>query len=166
MQQFLPQMSAELVIGAGLVAFSTVQLLVLLYALFSVKGAARERAALTKEIYGLTKKIEGLTANKRDQMAAEYDRIVQTLAARLPTVIAGKASDAIVETEEKILTRLAELEPNLRGSQESREKLSSLVASMESLERKVVGLTAETVQQVMHESRQRLFDEAPFAPEQ
>ena len=64
----------------------------------------------------------------------------------------------IFETEKDILTRLAELEPNLKENPEGKERLEGLVKKMERLEQTVVALASDTVQQVMIESRRELFD--------
>ncbi len=117
-----------------------------------------ERQAVSQELFGLVKKVEGLTATKREQFQRQYDRLLQDLTKRLPTTIASEASTAIFETESLILTRLAELEPNLRRDDISFKKMDDLIKSMEQLEHTLIASTAQTVERVLVESRSGLLD--------
>lgn len=145
----------------GLVlAFSlmlTVQCLLVLYVIRSARTAADERTKLHKELFGLLKKIEGLTFNRRDHLLRHYDQMVESLSQRLPSTIASQAGQVIFETERMILTRLAELEPNLKSNNEGRQKMDQLIHCMESLEDTVISLTSETARRVMNESRKEIF---------
>lgn len=139
--------------------FIGLQLILTIYMLFSLRLAARERGQLNKEMFGLVKKIEGLTANRREQLLKHYDGLLENLAARLPPAVAAQTSQIVFETESKILTRLAELEPDLKTDEVSRRKMDELIKSMENLEKTVVALAADTVKNVMVEGRRSLFDE-------
>jgi len=135
-----------------------VQLLVALYMFLSLRSAERERAELSKEMFGLMKKIEGLTAKRREQMLLQFDKVLEVLSVRLPTAIAAKVSDLVFEIERQVLSRLAEIEPNLKEDAD-RRKMEELICSMEKLEETVVAITSDSVQQVMLESRRSLFEE-------
>lgn len=134
-----------------------------IYMAFCLRIASRERARINKELFGLVKRIEGLTSNRREQMLKQYDKILANLAVRLPTIIAANAGHTILETENKILTRLAELEPNLKTDENGRKKMDELIRSMENLEQTIVALTAETVRQVMVDSRSDLLEDENFS---
>jgi hypothetical protein len=141
----------------GALVLIAVQLLSVLCIFFSLRCAARERSKLAKEMFGLMKRIEGLTSGRRERLSAHFDKMQDTLALRLPTSVSAKASELILETEAKVLARLAELEPNLKSSPAARKKMESLVCSMENLEETMVAITADTVHQVLIESRRDLL---------
>jgi hypothetical protein len=92
-------------------------------------------------------------------MVKHYDKILEGLTARIPTTVAAQASNLILETESKILARLAELEPNLKDDEGSRKKMDELITTMEKLERTLVSSAADTVQKAMAEGRRSLFEE-------
>jgi hypothetical protein len=121
-------------------------------------SVSKENRTLNKEMFGLVKRLEGLTAHRRDQVLTQFDKLVDTLASRIPTIVAASAGDRIFETESTILARLAELEPEL-ASDEQKKKLDTLIQSMESLEKTLIAHTATAVHQVMLENRKTLFDE-------
>lgn len=146
-----------IVIGCALV-----ELLVALYMFLSLRGASKENAQLNKEMFGLLKKIEGLTATRREQMLRAYDQVLEQLANRLPPTIAAQAGTLIFETESKILTRLAELEPLIKKDDLSRRKMDELIKSMENLEKTIIVLTADTVRNVMMENRHSLFEDREY----
>jgi hypothetical protein len=125
--------------------------------IFSLVKAGKERSAVHREMFGLMKKIEGLTSSRRDQLLKEYDKILESLTHRLPPIIASQASASIFETESRILTRLAELEPNLKRDDPSFKKMDDLIQSMERLEQTLVTSTAETVEKILIESRTGLL---------
>ena len=124
-----------------------------------VAAVSRAHRALmqgaVKELYGTMKKIEGLTAGKREQILREYDRIVQDLRLRLPSVIAAQASDAIFDTEKTVLQRLAEIDPSIRD-EARKEKLDELLRSMERLQETIVQGVCETVQKSLAEARREI----------
>lgn len=134
------------------------QFLAAVLVLIAIWRASRDRAAHAREMFGLMKKIEGLTAARRDRIAAEYDRMVESLSLRLPTAVASKTGELVFETEQRILARLAELEPNLKANPDAREKMEELIRSMEDLEGSMVTIAADAVHQVMSENRRDLFD--------
>ena len=147
-----------IVIGlCGLLALGIFQLLISVILISSVKNLNKETHALLREAYGCLRKIEGLTSSKREQYQRQYDKIMEQLTARLPVVIASHASASIFETEKKILTRLAELEPNLKNDLPAQRKLNELIKSMEDLEQTVVNLTAESVRKVLSDSKGEFF---------
>lgn len=150
-------------VGAGVVAvLLCLHGIVSLYLLNSLRRANAERAALHREVFGLVRKLEGLTAGKREQMTKQFDRLLDDLAIRLPTAVAAQAGQTIFDTESRILTRLAELEPNLKDDAAAREKMDDLIRSMENLETTIVTVTADTVQNVVAANRQSLFDNEFF----
>jgi len=151
--EYLIPIAAALV--GSLVIF---QCLVCVYVFLINKRMSEQLSETSRELFGLMRKIEGLTSHKREQMLLHYDTMVQTLATRLPATIAAKAGEAIFEAERHILSRLAELEPNLHDDQLSKQRMDELIKNMERLEQTVVALTAETVQQVMLENRRVLFE--------
>ncbi|MBN8548378.1 MAG: hypothetical protein J0M12_03565 [Deltaproteobacteria bacterium] len=132
-----------------------------LFVYYSLRAANREREITSKELFGLMKKIEGLTASRREHLLKEYDKILENLTHRLPPIIAAQASESIIETESRILTRLAELEPNLKKDDISFKKMDELIQSMEKLEQTLVTSTAETVERVLVESRTVLLEQQP-----
>ncbi|MDC0358241.1 hypothetical protein OAO01_05435 [Oligoflexia bacterium] len=146
-----------LIIGIVLGVAALAQFALSLYMGASLRIASRDRANLTKEMFGLVRKIEGLTSNRREQMLKHYDTILEELSTRLPPTIASEAGQMIFEMESNILSRLAELEPNLREDEASLKKMDSLIKSMEGLEATLVSLTANTVRNVMASRRRDLF---------
>jgi hypothetical protein len=149
---------------AGLVGlFIGLQLILTAAVLISLRASARERSQLNKEMFGLVKRIEGLTSNRREQMLKHYDGMLEMLSTRLPPTIAAHTSQVIIDTESKILNRLAELEPNLRDDETSRKKMDELIASMEHLEQSIVASASDTVQRVMAEGRRSLLDDDKYA---
>lgn len=158
MPELSQQMLLVVVALAGL--FVGLQLLLTIGVILTLKSSARERAVLNKETFGLVKRLEGLTATRREQILKHYDSILDQLSNSLPPTIAAHTSQLIFETESKILTRLAELEPNLRTDDASRRKMDELIKSMETLEKTIVALASDTVRRVMNESRRTLLDDS------
>jgi hypothetical protein len=148
-----------LAIGGALGAAVILQLGLALYLIASLRTANRDREQASREIFGLLKRLEGLTADRRERMVKHYDKILEGLTARIPTTVAAQASNLILETESKILARLAELEPNLKDDEGSRKKMDELITTMEKLERTLVSSAADTVQKAMAEGRRSLFEE-------
>ncbi len=144
-------------LAAGIII--TLQLVLTFSMLFSLRSAQKERNQIHREMYGLVKKLEGLTASRREQMVKQYDAILDVLTTRLPPAVAAQTSQAIFETESKILSRLAELEPNLKDDAVGKKKMDELIKSMESLEKTIVALAADTVRNVMVEGRRVFFDD-------
>ncbi len=129
--------------------------------LFVLRSASKERQQMNKEMFGILRKIEGLTSHRREQMLKQYDKILDTLSTRLPPTLAAEAGKLIFEMESRILSRLAELEPNLKHDKDAKRKLNELICQMEQLEKTVVNLTSDTVHSVLAERRSELFRE-PF----
>ncbi len=148
-----------LLAAGAFAALFVLQSCLAVYLLSSLRAARKERAALHREMYGLVRKLEGLTSGKREQMAKQFDKILSELALRLPPTIAAQAGQTIFETESRILSRLAELEPDLKNDEQSREKMDDLIKSMESLETTIVTVTADTVQNIMAANRQAIFED-------
>jgi len=141
------------ILGAAVV----LQFVLGIYMAASLRIASCERARLNKEMFGLLRKIEGLTAGRREQMLKHYDTILDEISNRLPPTVAAEAGQMIFEMESKILSRLAELEPNLGEDEASLKKMEGLIKSMEGLEATLVSLTANTVRSVMASRRRDLF---------
>lgn len=148
-----------LIAAGAFAALFVLQSCLAVYLLSSLRNARKERAALHREMYGLVRKLEGLTSGKREQMAKQFDKILSELSLRLPPTIAAQAGQTIFETESRILSRLAELEPDLKNDEQSREKMDDLIKSMESLETTIVTVTADTVQNIMAANRQAIFED-------
>lgn len=144
--------SLLLTLAAGSLGFNV---LLVAYLLLSLRSARRASQEVVKEIYGTMKKIEGFTAGRREQMLREYDRVMQNLSVRLPTVIAAEAADSIFETESKILTRLAEIDPFIR-EEKHKEQINELIRSMENLQETLVKLLGETAMKVLTEARKEI----------
>ena len=124
-----------------------------------MRAHSRERASMEREMFGLLRKLEGLTATKREQILRHYDSMLDTLSIRIPPAVAAQASKLVIDTESRILTRLAELEPNLKGDEEGRRKMDELIKQMEHLEEIIVATASDAVRSVMIDSRRALFDE-------
>lgn len=143
-----------LLLTTVLTAFAALsQIAVSLFVILWARNSSKEMMTLVREAYGSLRKVEGLTASKREQIAKQYDRIIDNLTSRLPITIASHASHTIFEAERRILTRLAELEPNLKNDEKSKEKMEDLIRTMENLEETIVALTAESVRKVLVETR-------------
>jgi hypothetical protein len=119
----------------------------------------RERSLQRRELLHITQKIEFLTAPVRERVVGHYDGVLADLIERVPTVIAREAGGKIFETESRIISRLAELEPNLKGDPRTREKMNGLIESMESLEATVSAAAADTVRTTLNEARRGLVAE-------
>lgn len=135
--------------------------LAVIWSLGIVRAANKEHRRLNREMFGLVRKIEGMTSHKREQVLHHFDKLVETLANRIPTLVAAEAGEKIFETESAILRQLAELQPQPE-SEEEREKLDMLIKNMEALESTVVAHTASAVHQVMQENRRVIFEEEPI----
>lgn len=133
------------------------------YLFSSLRSAARERNQLHKEMFGLVKKIEALTAQRREHSLKHYDKILDTLSARLPTTIAAQAGQEIFDIESKILRKLADLDPKLKEDETARQDMEELIKAMEALEDTMVRLTAETVQRIMLDARRGLAEDDRFS---
>lgn len=134
-------------------ALSILQVVVAIGVGIALLRFKRESRAVHHEVFGMLKKIEGLTASRRDQILKEYDKMLETLGQRLPSTIAAQARSSIFETESKILSRLAELEPNLRRDDASFKKMDELISSMERLETTIITSASTAVEQILVESR-------------
>ena len=140
-------------------AFAAVQLFAALAVYQYVRSIAKEHHLLTRELFGALKKIEGYTAHRREQMVRHYDEMLVKLQQEVPRTISERTSDLVFDTERRILTRLAELEPNLKGDAESLEKMDSLIQSMERLEASVSLAAADAANAVLGEGRKILLTE-------
>ncbi len=151
-----------LALGAAALTLFVVQCALSFATFLALRGASRERAEANKELFGLVRRIEALTANRREQMLQHYDGLLQSLSLRLPALVASHASQQIFETESRILSRLAELEPNLKNDEPSRRKMDELIRTMEGLETTIIHLTTDAVEKIMVEGRRELLEESSF----
>ncbi|NMC62338.1 MAG: hypothetical protein GYA55_04150 [SAR324 cluster bacterium] len=119
---------------------------------FNARSLNKSSRESLKELYGIMKKIEGLTSGKREQILRQYDKIVQDLKLRLPTVIAAQASDSIFETESSLLQNLVAIDPSIKD-EERKEHLNELIRSMEKLQETLSSLVSETVQKALEDAR-------------
>jgi hypothetical protein len=129
---------------------------------------SRERQRLGRELIAVVKKIDGLTSDRREQILRHYDGILGELAAEMPERIVRETGHRIFEAESRILTRLAELEPDLKNDPVSREKMNELIEVMEYLETAVAEIAATTVRDALGEARQtvghRIFEIGQTVP--
>lgn len=146
-------------IGIGGALSLMLQVLLAVLVTLLMRAHSRERAGTEREIFGLLRKLEGLTATKREQILRHYDSMLETLSVRLPPAVAAQTSKLIVDTESRILSRLAELEPNLKSDEESQKKMDDLIKQMEHLEETIVSTASDAVRTVMLDSRRSLFDD-------
>lgn len=135
------------------------QLAVNIASIFALRSNARERADNSREFYGLVRKMEGLTAERREQMLNHYDKILENLSNKLPVLVAGQAGQKIFDAESKILSRLAEIEPLVKGNEAAHSKMDELIRTMEGLETTIITVTSEAVKQVLTEGRRELLDD-------
>lgn len=136
-----------------------------LLAVFVFASARSSRKAMDgtlKELFGVMKKIEGLTSGRRAQILREFDKILDGLSARLPTVVAARANDSVFETESGILKRLAEIDPAIKN-EENKDKLDELIRSMEQLQEAVVSSVSETVRKALDDARREINADEPPA---
>lgn len=138
------------------------QFLLSVVTIVALRTFSREQSRLHTELFGLLRKLEGLTASRREQVLRHYNKLLETMSARLPTTVAAQAGQVIFEAESRLLARLAELEPNLHSDADSKRKLDELIVSMEKLEQTLVNLTADTVHKVMVEGRRSLIADESF----
>jgi hypothetical protein len=138
------------------------QVLLALAVIYLTRAHTRDRAELEREMFGLLRKLEGLTASKREQILRHYDSMLETLATRLPPAVAAQTSKLVVETESRIITRLAELEPDLKSNSESQKKMDELIKQLEHLEETLVSTASDAVRTVMLDSRRALFDDEGY----
>lgn len=124
---------------------------------------SRDRIEVRRELLELLRKLEALTASSREQMVRHYDGMLAELVERLPEEIAAETGHKIFDTESRILTRLAEIEPDLRRDPLGRAKLNELIESMESLETELVSIAADSVKKAIAAGRETLLSRAPFA---
>lgn len=120
--------------------------------------SARERHQLSRELFGVLNKIDGLTASRREQILRHYDGVLGELAAQIPDQVGREAGRRIFETESRILTRLAELEPDLSNDPSSQSKMNELIEVMESLEITVSQIATTTVRDAMDEARRTISE--------
>ena len=140
-----------LLLGGGL-GLCAVNLLLTLFLFGTIRAGREKSEAVGKELYGTLKKIEGMLAGRRAQILKEYDKMVQSLSLRLPTVIASNAGDRIFETERNLLQCLAEIDPLIK-EENHKEKLDELIRNMESLQDMISSLVTDTVRKVLEEAR-------------
>jgi hypothetical protein len=146
----------EILLGA-----LALQISISAYLLICNRRTVRETRTMEREIFGLMKRIEGLTASGRERMLKTYDRILEELEHKLPEAVAAKAGELMNDTETKILTRLAEIEPNLHGDLEGQRKFDDLLVTMERLEQTVVETASDAVRHVVDETRQAFSELDP-----
>lgn len=118
--------------------------------------AAKERRAVNRHTYGLLKKVEGLVIKKEERLIEEFDLLLDSLGKHIPKAISEKAGLAIYETEKKILTRLAELEPDLKEDEAAISRMNDLIQSMEKLEESVIRIASEVVRNELLEKRKAI----------
>ncbi|NDC39705.1 MAG: hypothetical protein EBZ48_16965 [Proteobacteria bacterium] len=161
----LSQEQILLFVGMGSALALLLQVFLVLAVGLMIRAHNRERATMEREVFGLLRKLEGITATKREQILRHYDSMLDTLSLRLPPAVAAQTSKLIVDTESRILTRLAELEPNLKSDEGSRKKMDELIKQMEHLEETIVLTASDAVRSVMLDSRRTLFDDERSDPE-
>lgn len=150
--------NAALVLLMAAVIIGSLQIIVMLLVLVGLRANSKDRYKHSKELFGLTRRIEGLTAERRQQILSHYDSLLEKLSNKLPILVAAQAGERIFDTESKILTRLADIEPLVKDNPTADKKMNELISSMESLEETIINITSEAVRDVMSEGRRSLFD--------
>lgn len=152
----------EIYLHDPLIAFLCITLIVqsCLLIVLSLKTARSQKNAekLHTAMFGLMKRIEGMTSDKRTKMITEFDHVLDRLSTRLPPVLASRAGQALYEAEKSLLQKMVSLEARLDQTPQEQEELNQIIESLESLDTQIIALTADTVHEVMLESRKHLFD--------
>lgn len=147
-----------------LASVAAFQLLAIACLISSFHRLKKEASELLKETHGCMRKIEGLTSSRREAFVKQYEKLHDQLTTRVPITVATQASSSILDAEKKILTRLAELEPQMKADPVSLKKFDDLIRTMEDLEHTIVTLTAESVKKVLRDNRgDFLMDEENLA---
>ena len=123
-----------------------------------MRSGVREREKHRRELGRLREKVEILTAPSTARYLSECNTLFSELLQSLPAVVKRQAGAQIFDIESRILTRLAELEPDLRRDPHSRGRMNELIESMESLEGAVCTIAAETLQGGLQEAHKRILE--------
>jgi hypothetical protein len=129
--------------------------------LLALRRFSRDRENTQRSLDDIGTRLEALTGQLSDRYLnttdTNYSSVLDSLVERLPNVVAQETGNQIFETESKILTRLAEIDPMLRNDVEAQRKMDEIIRSMENLEKNIIGLTAAAVKTVMIEKRDELL---------
>jgi hypothetical protein len=155
----IPTFDSYQVFALTVAFFSALQLITALFILIVLYRAAKERQEVNRNTFGLLKKIEGLVARKQEKLLEEYDSVLEDLQREIPKAISKKAGLAIYEAERKILTRLAELEPDLKNDKTAINKMNELIKNMEALEASVIHIASEVVKEELLSKRKDIFSD-------
>lgn len=131
---------------------------VILFLLHRFKASHSTQEKLYQELFGLTRKIEGLSSGRRALIAYHLDMLLERLVKQLPSRISAEAGDVIFRTESSMLKTLADLEPNLPQLPGMKDRVESLVSSMERLESTVVSVTGEAVRQAIFDTKRSILE--------
>jgi hypothetical protein len=148
--------------GAVLLIFVAETALFVL-ALYCLHRALSEHRRTTEEMRLMVRKTEAITADEREQIVRLYDRFVQRILRRLPDELAETTEEALFRTEELILRRLAELEPNLRHDPQARTRLDDIIRSMETLNDSIIRVNVDAVERALRENRESLRHDLAFS---
>ena len=112
-----------------------------------------ENRRLNREAFGLMRKIEGLSCDRRSEILGRYEKLLTNLGNQLPIKISNRLRDKIFAAESAFLTRLAEIEPNLKDDAVARQRMDELICQLEQLEEVFVSAAAEVVNVALEEGR-------------
>jgi hypothetical protein len=130
-----------------------------LYIFLRAKRTEQNNSLLHRELFGIMKKIEGLSAGRRTLISAQIDTVLERLSYQLPSRISARAGEAIYDTESQVLKTLAAIAPDIQEHPEAKDRVNSLVSSMERLETTIVTLTQESVRQAILDTKNALIEE-------
>lgn len=155
-----PQISIVLSLYAGCIVAIAVTVFIVLH----LRATAQRHDRLHNQTFALMKKVEGFTAPKREEVLRNFDELLERLRTELPHQLTAEVGERIFEAETKILSRLAELEPNLAEDEVARRKMEELIRSMEQLEAKITVTAVDAVISVLRDTRHTLFIEPAHEP--
>lgn len=144
-------------IGDMFIIIGSINALVLLFALLSLSRLRSESLKLNRETFGLLKKVEGLTAQKHHLLAKQFDDLIEKMANQVPVIVGKEATSHLFEIERQIITRLAELEPNLKTDPKAIAHMEEVLRKVELLEEEVIRSTSKAVEKILVEKRKTLF---------
>jgi hypothetical protein len=146
----------------ALLFFASLQLLSLLSIVACGRIALTNVRATLGEIRASVARVESVTLPQRAEFLTQYDKVLVSLAERLPKRISAAVSDRVIDIERDVLTRLAELDPHLRDPA-VRAKVDQLVLRMEELESVIVNETERASIEAVRSARALFFNDPKFA---
>lgn len=155
---FISHGSAISVVYVGLALQALIALAIVSHNRSSRKTIER----IARDVRNLNRRIESLTAPKRTHFVREFDSLMSSLSKKLPAQIGTAVSDAVVDLEKSILTRLAELE-SAHSFGESRGQLEEIIIRMEALEESLVLVSTDAVEQSLQSAKASVLEGECFS---